>query len=109
MDNEILKQIPWVKHLKTPQPCDGIKWRIVPLKAIYNHGPGKSLPPIGLDNYRCKNPAKWKFKSLPKSNGKDGTYCYIHLYRELHDDTTEYNRLVRWYNRWLKQQGISHA
>jgi len=66
----------------------------MPLKAIYNHGPGRILPPTGTDPYKCKNPAYWKFKALKKSDARDGIYCMSHLYSQF--DMDEHDRIERW-------------
>jgi hypothetical protein len=65
-----------------------------PLKAIYRMG---NKPPVGIDKYRCKNRAHWKFRALKKSQARDGVYCWAHLLsRGIYGDDVEYQRLKTW-------------
>jgi hypothetical protein len=90
-----LESIPWITRLKNSTTCDGLRWGRMPLKAIYNHGPNRILPPTGTDPYKCKNPAYWKFKALKRSHARDGIYCVAHLYSQLHN-MDEDKRIRRW-------------
>lgn len=81
MINYTIKDLPWVKELKRPVPCEALKWSRMPLKALYNHGPNRSLPPTGTDKYKCKRMARWSFKDGKNRYGfnKTGHYCWSHL------------------------------
>lgn len=93
---KMLKSIPWVTELEKPYPpCDAIRWSEVPLKARYPHGKNRLLPPTGIEPYKCKHTARWKFTGLTDSlfGDKSGNYCYNHLiYRGLHGDMEETGR-----------------
>lgn len=93
-----LESIPWIKRLKIALPCDGFRYSKMPLKAIYPHGPKRSLPPTGTDQYRCKSIAYWKFKALKRSGAEDGVYCMSHLYNQM-SHMGEYERVNRWITR----------
>lgn len=96
-----LEFLPFVKRLRVAQPCDGLRWSIMPLKALYTHGPGRSLPPTGVEKYKCKNVAYWKFTALKKSNAHDGVYCMSHLFAAgIGHDMDEQNRLDRWWQKY---------
>lgn len=98
----IARKVPWVRYLRKTVPCTGFMAR-TPLKAVYAMG-GK--PPVGLDNYRCKQPARWKFTALQRSYASDGTYCWSHLLsRGFYGDMAECDRL----NRWLERHEIRTA
>jgi hypothetical protein len=89
---QLAAQLRWVTRLDQAQQCEGFLAR-TPLKALYAMG-GK--PPVGLDNYRCKLPAYWRFTALKKSHARDGVYCWLHLvYRGLYGDTLEEARTHR--------------
>jgi hypothetical protein len=93
---------PGVTRLKTPHPCEG--WKSgTPSKAIYNWGPGRQNPPIGLDNYRCKNPAYWRFVPLKRKwtgETEPRRYCWSHLlHGGLYGDMDEEARTERWLKR----------
>lgn len=65
-----------------------------PLKAIFRMG---NKPPVGLDNYKCKKIAHWKFRALKRSQGRDGIYCWPHLLsRGIYADDLERERLRKW-------------
>lgn len=72
---ELAKTMPWVTYLPEGVPCTGFMGH-TPLKAIYRMG---DKPPVGLDNYTCKNVAHWQFKALEDSMAKSGDYCWPHL------------------------------
>lgn len=96
---------PGVTKLKTAHQCEGFKAG-TPMRAIYNWGPGRQNPPVGLDNYRCKNPAYWRFVPLKRNRiPKDTTpkhFCRSHLLsRGIYGDMDEEART----NRWLKRRG----
>ena len=103
---EIAEQIPWVSRLDESTQCIGFK-NGTPLKAIYNWGPGKSNPPVGLEKYRCRNPAWWYFEALGPVDEWDfvadtGTYCWSHLVsRALHGT---YRETLR-FQKWLSENG----
>lgn len=96
---------PGVTHLKTRHQCQG--WKSgTPARAIYSWGPGGQNPPIGLDDYRCKNPAYWRFVPLKRKwNGETQPrhYCWSHLiYNGVYGDMDEDART----RRWLKRKGF---
>ena len=96
-----LEFLPFVKRLKVSQPCEGLRWGKMPLKAIYRHGPGNTLEPTGTEKYRCKNAAYWKFTALKKSRARDGVYCMSHLYSAgIGHDMDEQARLNRWWKKY---------
>jgi hypothetical protein len=89
---ELVARLPWVTRLARPAQCTAIKAH-TPLKALYRMG-GK--PPVGLDRYRCKQPAYWRFRSLKKSMARDGDYCWSHLrHHGLYGDMDERERTNR--------------
>lgn len=92
----VARQVPWVRHHDMPAPCSAITSR-TPLKALWSmHG----SPPVGLDKYRCKNPAHWRFRALKRSFARDGDYCWMHLLlKGFFMDPTEADRFDRWYKR----------
>jgi hypothetical protein len=94
---------PGVRRLKAAAPCEG--WKSgTPLKAIFNWGPGRSNPPVGLDNYRCKSPAWWRFTHLHSTGHKH--YCWSHLIHcGLYGSREEGARTMRWMKRkgWMEQ------
>lgn len=71
----------------------------MPLKAIYEHGPRDARrPPTGVEPYRCRNVAHWRFVALRgRDAGTTGNYCMTHLYSQLHDTTREDRRYREWY------------
>jgi hypothetical protein len=82
----LVRSLPWVTYLKKPQPCTGFKAG-TPLKAVFSVG---GRPPVGLERYSCKNPARWKFRALSRSAARDGVYCWPHLvHRGLYCDEAE--------------------
>jgi len=92
----IIAAIPWVRRLRHPRQCTAIKSG-TPLKAIYTmHG----KPPVGLDGYRCKNPAYWTFRALKRGSkfaARNGTFCWSHLmYQGISGNPEEQERTVRW-------------
>jgi hypothetical protein len=74
-----MKRVPWVRYLVVARKCDGLRWNAIPMKALHSWGPGRRNPPTGVEPYRCKNPARWRFLSLSRSTAPDGTYCWSHL------------------------------
>ncbi len=92
---EIICQVPWITYHDLPTTCTAITSR-TPLKAIYSmHG----KPPIGLDNYRCKKPAHWRFRALKRSFTRDGDLCWTHLMQSVFGDMAEDERFSRWFHR----------
>lgn len=98
---EFLLGMPFVTWVKKAQRCEGIKWGEVPLKALYNHGPNRSLPPEGLEKYRCKLNGHYKFRArrVKYPESKSGTYCMQHLYTQLWTNT-EQPRFTAYYENW---------
>lgn len=95
---ELVAMHPAVTGLKRPHECTGFMAN-TPLKAIYEMG-GK--PPVGLDNYKCKNRAYWKFKNLKRGwkQGRVDYYCWSHLmHRGYWGDMDETARTERFLNR----------
>lgn len=90
----LVAELPWVTLLKKPQErCDGIKYGKVALRDIFEMN-GK--PPRGIqERARCKRQGWYRFKSLKKSWGTDGVYCYSHLSQQFHDND-EHKRVDRW-------------
>lgn len=94
---DFAERLPWVTRLDEPTDCIGFKAG-TPLKAIYRWGPNRQNPPIGLEAYRCKNPAYWHFEALlPKHNDEftadTGNYCWSHLLsRGLYGTYSEFQR-----------------
>lgn len=101
-----MTRLPWVRRLKKPVPCDGIKWSTVAGKDLWAHGPNQSIPARGIqDRSRCKNNAWWHFKPLKKSHAKEGNFCWSHLISAgIYHDMDEEARTKRWYdkNGWEK-------
>jgi len=64
-------RLSWVTRLEKTQPCDGYRYSHMPLYARGNQEV--------MDRYKCKNRARWKFRSLKRSWAKDGIYCWSHL------------------------------
>ena len=100
--------MPRVHKLKTPERCEGIRWSEVPLKALYPWGRGRKNPPTGTKAYRCRNNGWWKFTALaPRRDplgefdfqAQSGTYCWVHLWKQIHDHTREYEHFLRWFKR----------
>jgi hypothetical protein len=99
---ELAAKLPWVKLLKKPVPCDGIKWSKVTLKHIYsmNGNPPEGIP----DTARCKKVAHWKFRALKKSMARSGNYCWTHLlYRGIYGDLCERERTDAWLAMYAKE------
>jgi hypothetical protein len=99
-------RLPWVRKLKKPVKCDGIKYGTVAMKDLYDYGPGQSIPARGIqDKSRCKNNAWWHFKPLKKSYAKEGNYCWSHLLAQgVFGAQEEHDRMNKWYdkNGWEK-------
>lgn len=98
---KLAEVLPWVKQLKKPTPCDGIKWSTVALGDIYSIG---NKPARGIqDRSRCKRQAYWHFTKLKRNVwGKSGNYCWTHLTMQLHDYEEERVR----YMRYLEKRGL---
>jgi hypothetical protein len=91
--SKIAERFPWITKLNKSRACEGFMSN-THLKAVYEmHG----KPPVGLDNYCCKNPARWKFKALKRSMSRDGVFCYSHLLSNM--DMTEHERAQKWLER----------
>jgi hypothetical protein len=93
---EWLKGLPFVTWQKEVKDCDGIKWNKVPMKAVWHPKTHKRQPEEMLDPYRCQNAAHWKFKSLKRSDAKDGVYCMDHLLQQM-THNREYERSMRYW------------
>jgi hypothetical protein len=89
---ELAARLPWVTRLDEAVPCEGLMSH-TPLKAVYRMS---GHAPVGLDQYRCKNRARWQFTAQPDSGARDGTYCWPHLLsRALHANMAEIDRTRR--------------
>jgi hypothetical protein len=105
---EDIKRIPWLEYLIEGQPCEGIRWSAVPGKALRPWGPGRIHPATGLDPYRCKKTAHWKFTALPEQGGMpaatSGVYCWSHLHSAgLQGSMDEADR----FHEWLEKEGLA--
>lgn len=97
---EFVATHPGVKRLKMSVPCDGVKWSQVPLRALYNWGPGRQNAPTGLDPYRCKKLAWWRFTALKRRRRESENFCWTHLmHAGLYADMDEEARTKRWLKR----------
>lgn len=95
---DMAERLPWVKRLKDPVPCQGVKWSTVALRDLYvMHG----KQPRGIqERSRCKNRAGWRFTALKRSSAKSGDYCWAHLLSAgLAHDPQEDERTRRWFAR----------
>lgn len=84
-----LEALPWVRKLKKPTACDGIKWGKVALSDLYPRG-GK--PARGIqDRAKCKKNAWWHYKALETSDAfhREGNYCFYHAAALLYDNEQE--------------------
>jgi len=104
---EAIQTHPGVRRLKVSRCCEG--WKSgTPLKAIYSWGPGRSNPPVGLERYRCKNRAWWRFTPLKRKAWgftAPQNYCWSHLiHNGVYGDMDEEARTVRWMKRkgWME-------
>ena len=91
----LLAELPWVKRLKEPvETCDGVKWSTVALRDLYSMG---NQPARGIqDRSRCTRRGTFRFKALKRSWARDGVYCYLHAWKEIHDHPEESERADRW-------------
>lgn len=101
-------RLPWVKRLRKPEQCDGIRWSTVALRDIYMHGPGGKVPPRGIKpSSRCSKPAWWRFRPLARYDLswrylRDGQarvhryYCWQHLVCAGMGPMEEQERIRRW-------------
>jgi hypothetical protein len=97
-----LLALPWVKQLKKPVPCEGIKHSKVALKHVFSMG---GRPPEGIpDRARCKNPALYRYTVLKSTYSNSGNYCYSHAVQILVEDT----EMAR-YRRWRKRADNARA
>lgn len=102
-----LEDLPWIKRLKKSTTCDGLKYSRMPLKALYRHGPKRSLPPTGVEPYRCKSPAYYHFKGLKSATAwgtpdQTGNYCWNHLIYQAMGSPEHEIRIERWIKRYRK-------
>ena len=97
---ERVARLPWVTRLEKTQPCDGYR---------YSHMPGYARGNQAvMDRYKCKNHARWKFRSLKKSSAKDGVYCWPHLIScGLRGDMLEDSRTDKALERMVIQEQLS--
>lgn len=97
-----LERLPWVRSLKKPVPCEGIKWGTVALRDIFPMGPlGRERPARGIQpRSRCKKQGRWHFTALKSSPTKSGNYCWHHLMQQMYS-MQETERV----NRWLARNG----
>lgn len=98
-DTDTVARLPWVTHLSKSQPCDGLRYNAMPGKATRRWGPGGINPPTGVDKYRCKNPAHWRFRALKTSMATSGVYCWSHLWSCGLMEMAENDRMMRWLER----------
>jgi hypothetical protein len=73
---DLIARLPWVTRLERTQPCDGYRYTHMPGKALYGNDPEL------LAKYKCKAPARWRFRALKRGPipAHDGTYCWRHLF-----------------------------
>lgn len=100
---EFYSNMPRLKPLKKPVPCDGIKWGTVASKDIFDYGPldenyRHTIPARGIqERSKCKRMAHWKFTALKISNADSGNYCWTHVVCQgLHGDGVEWNATDNW-------------
>lgn len=101
--SEHLLGMPGVSRIRGERPrCDGLRWKEIPLKALYQWGPRDNpQPPTGTEKYRCRNKARYRYKAC-KARGdwdwpaKDGNYCYHHLVNEITSHYADRMRLERY-------------
>jgi hypothetical protein len=69
----LVSRLPWVTRLKKTQRCDGYRWHSMSFKALRD--------PALKEKYRCKNPARWRFRALARGEFRaaSGVYCWSHL------------------------------
>jgi hypothetical protein len=92
-----VEALPWVRRLKKPVSCDGIKWGKVALSDLFARG---DKPARGIqDRARCKKNAEWHYKGLESSQlwVTEGNFCWAHLPL---DHTGEHERWVRYTERY---------
>lgn len=93
-----LARLPWVRVLRKPVPCEGIKWDTVALKDIFRWGPGNQNPPRGIQpKSRCKKLAYWHYKALGSTPAESGNFCFDHLSSQLFNEQARVNR---WFDRY---------
>lgn len=94
----VVAALPWVTRLKkSPGRCEGYRYGHMPLKARS----------AGMEPYRCKNAAWWRFRSLQRSWAGDGDYCWAHLFScGLHGDQAEMDRTQRGVERAIARLGL---
>ena len=94
----LVARIPWVKKLREPVACDGIKWSTVALRDLYGT---RTTEARGIqDRSRCKKRASWHFRPLKRSDAREGNYCWSHLiYQGLFCDQDEMDRTDKWFAR----------
>ena len=106
---QILLKHPRIKKLKTPQPCEGIKWGTVALRDIYYWGPDNSNPPRGFQpRSRCKKQGWWVITPRPTAAWSDEitekkVLCWDHFISELTGHSKDHALLTRW---WFKQPEV---
>ncbi|MGA2412739.1 MAG: hypothetical protein ABSG46_20445 [Candidatus Binataceae bacterium] len=88
---ELTARMPWVERLQLPVDCQGFMSH-TPLKAIYRMA---NNPPVGLDAYRCKKHAYWKFTSVSNRRGPR-ILCWAHLWSEMRGTIEDWTRLKKW-------------
>ena len=87
---DLVARLPWVTRLKQTQDCDGYRWSSMSWKA-------RCTPEL-MATYKCKVPARWKFRALKRNPmpATDGTYCWSHLWAMgLQHDMAEQERTFR--------------
>jgi len=98
------ERLPWVRRLKYPWPCDGIKWNTVAGRDLWPWGPGRKNPPRGIQpKSRCKKTARWSYRHLrPAWRDGAGTskFCWDHLISQgIYGSMADEQRADRWYDR----------
>lgn len=87
---DLVARLPWVTRLDQRQACDGYRWSSMSFRARRD--------PELMAKYKCKVPARWKFRALKRNPmpAQDGTYCWSHLWAEgLQHDMAEEDRTRR--------------
>ena len=106
---QILLKHPRIKKLKTPQPCEGIKWGTVAIKDIHTWGPGHSNPPRGIQpRSHCKKQGWWVITPRRAAFGYDSikeekVLCWDHFVNELQSHSKDLVLLNKW---WFKQPEV---
>ena len=106
---QILLKHPRIKKLKTPQPCEGIKWGTVAVRDVHTWGPGRSNPPRGFQpRSRCKKQGWWvitprRAAAWPDGITEEKVLCWDHFINEFQSHSKDHVLLTKW---WFKQPEV---